>query len=584
MQHQIGGQGLLDGVMISGKKGVATVRRKKDGKIDLKLDEIKKVNNIKKGFRSFPFLRGFFVIKSTIESGVLGFDIPSDILQELLSEKQIKKLKKIFSMTEKQLSNKFVVLMASIFSGLIFIVIPSIITYFFSILINSNIRSLVWLDVILTIIILIAYLVLLGKNEEINLMFKYHGAEHKSIFCYESGKELNIENIKKQKRFHVRCGTNFLFISFIIYSIIYLIFPITNLGIKIAFKILVIPFAGMMGYEIIEYISKSNSKFSKIVAFLGLRIQLLTTREPDDKQIEIAILAIKKAEGLEVEKTIRELLNEANQILKKANVESYILDAQLLMCHVLNQNKLSIMMNAFDFVQKEKEEEFMSFVEQRKNKYPMSYILKNVEFMGIDFYVEDGVLIPRPDTEILVEAVLKNIEKYEKLDICDLCCGSGAIGLTIAEYRSNVTVDLVDIESIPEKVTIKNIEIFEIADRAKFIHSNLFDELKNKKYDIIVSNPPYIKNSVINTLMDDVKNFEPHIALSGGDDGLIFYEKIIDDSFLYLKGKAILAFEIGHDQGEDVKMLMEKKGFENLVIIKDLAGLDRVVIGNLELE
>lgn len=282
-----------------------------------------------------------------------------------------------------------------------------------------------------------------------------------------------------------------------------------------------------------------------------------------------------------MEKTIRELLNQANQIFKVAEIESYILDAQLLMCHILKKDKLWIMMNANEKIGFEKEKEFLELVEKRKKKYPMNYILGTVEFMGIDFIIKEGVLIPRPDTEILVEEVLKHIEKYEELDVCDLCCGSGAIGLSIAQYRINTKVDLLDIDAAPEMVTSLNIKDQELEDRAKFIHSDLFANASNKGYDIIVSNPPYIREEVIETLMDDVKNYEPHLALSGGEDGLIFYRKIVEQSPKYLKGKGILAFEIGHDQGEDVKILMENQGFENVLIVKDLAGLDRVVIGNL---
>ena len=184
---------------------------------------------------------------------------------------------------------------------------------------------------------------------------------------------------------------------------------------------------------------------------------------------------------------------------------------------------------------------------------PIKYILGKAEFMGLDFNVKEGVLIPRPDTEILVEEVLKNIDENEKLEVCDLCCGSGAIGLSLATFRKNISVDLVDIDNIPKEVTINNIENLSLEGRTNFIQSDLFSNLQGKTYDIIVSNPPYIRNEVIETLMDDVKNYEPHLALAGGEDGLVFYRKIIKESKYYLKDNGILAFEIGHDQGEDVK-------------------------------
>ena len=187
------------------------------------------------------------------------------------------------------------------------------------------------------------------------------------------------------------------------------------------------------------------------------------------------------------------------------------------------------------------------------------------------------------DTEILVEEVIKFINDDKEYKICDLCCGSGAIGISIAHLRENTKVDLIDYYDIPEKVTKRNIVKHKLSKRANFIKSDLLQEVINeeKKYDILVSNPPYIKEEVIGTLMDDVKNYEPHTALSGGEDGLYFYRKIVDDSDKILNENGILAFEIGHDQGNEVSNLMNEKGYRNVRVIKDLAGHDRVVVGEL---
>ena len=213
---------------------------------------------------------------------------------------------------------------------------------------------------------------------------------------------------------------------------------------------------------------------------------------------------------------------------------------------------------------------------------PMAYILKDVEFMGLDFYVEEGVLIPRGDTEVLVEEVLKHIGEDDDISICDLCCGSGAIGISLAALRKNIKVDLVDLYPIPEKVTKKNIVKHNLGERTEFIKSDLLNKIMEdgKKYDILVSNPPYIADEVINDLMEDVIDYEPHTALAGGEEGMDFYNIIVSESHNVLKENGILAFEIGYDQGEKVKVLMEEKGFKNVKVIQDLAGLDRVVIGN----
>lgn len=578
---QVGGQAILDGIMMNGEKGIATAVRKEDGSINLRLE--RRFKNSEKSFKSFPFFRGIFNLYEAAISGVSGFDVIDVINEEFLSEKQTRMLEKVFRSKIDNILKIFILFLAGLIAASVFMIIPTLIMF----LVKDFFINKIYLGIIesfFCIAILIVYLYLIGRNKEVNKLFRYHGAEHKSISCYEKGNDLTIDNVKKEKRLHKRCGTNLVLITFVLSNILFVFITWEHLFLRILIKILIVPFAASISYEIISYISKHDNVISKTISFPGLSLQLLTTKEPDQKQIEVAILALKKSEGLRIDKTVRELLNEANLILKREEIESYILDSQLLLSHVLDKSKLWIITNSFERVSEEKEKEFLKLIEKRKSKYPINYILEEAEFMGIDFIVKEGVLIPRPDTEILVEEVLKNIEENEGLNICDLCCGSGAIGLSLASLRKNIKVDLLDIDKTPEFVTRLNIKNLKLEDRATFIHSDLLESVNGKKYDIIVSNPPYIKEEVIETLMEDVKNYEPHLALSGGDDGMIFYRKIIKNSITHLMGKGILAFEIGHDQGAEVKTLMEEAGFVNLAIIKDLAGFDRVVIGKIIIE
>lgn len=278
---------------------------------------------------------------------------------------------------------------------------------------------------------------------------------------------------------------------------------------------------------------------------------------------------------------IGSLLNLATKMLKSKKIDTARLDSQLILGKVLNKDKIYLMINSSEEVEKEKEEEFLNLINKRMENMPVRYILGEVDFMGLDFYIEEGVLIPRSDTEVLVEEVLKIIGKDEKLYVCDLCSGSGAIGISLAYYRKNIMVDLIDFYEKPEKISKKNIIKNNLENQVKFIKSDLLKEpIKElKKYDIIVSNPPYIKEDVIETLMDDVKNYEPRSALSGGDSGLIFYERIVEESKKVLKENGILAFEIGYDQGDSVSNIMKNNGYIDIKVVKDLAGLDRVVIG-----
>ncbi len=422
----------------------------------------------------------------------------------------------------------------------------------------------------------------ISKLDDIYRIFQYHGAEHKTIFCYEAEEKLTIENVKKFGRLHPRCGTNFLFLTMIVSIILFTLTGWGGFWQRLILRIVLMPLVAGITYELIKWLGRTESKLGKFIAYPGLKLQELTTKEPDDEQLEVAIKSLMAAEGIEYKKTIGELLIDGNKILKEANIDTYILDVQLLLGKVLGKDKLYLITNKEEEVSKIKEKEFYKLINQRKDKMPIKYILKSAEFMGLEFQVEEGVLIPRGDTEIL-EETLKFIKNERRYDICDLCCGSGAIGISIAYLKENTNVDLIDYYEIPEKVTKKNIRKHNLDSRTNFIKSDLLKEpiSMNKKYDILVSNPPYIKDEVIETLMDDVKKYEPHTALSGGEDGLYFYKKIIDDSNKILKDNGVLAFEIGHDQGKEVSDLMVEKGYKNIRVIKDLAGHDRVVIGEI---
>ncbi|MPQ30003.1 peptide chain release factor N(5)-glutamine methyltransferase [Clostridium estertheticum] len=286
---------------------------------------------------------------------------------------------------------------------------------------------------------------------------------------------------------------------------------------------------------------------------------------------------------MEKENTIQEVLLESYKILKKVNIESYLLDSQLLLGKVLKKDKLFIMINRDIKISIEQENEFFRLIQIRKNKMPIKYILGKCEFMGMDFIVKPGVLIPRPDTEILVEEVIKYIKEKGLTQICDVCTGSGAIGISIAEFIKEALVTLYDISEDALAVAKLNIERFKLSKRINIEHSDLLQVAinKHKKFEVIVSNPPYIRKEVIPTLMDDVKGYEPFIALCGGEDGLHFYRRITKESTLVLEKGGLLAFEIGYDQKEAVTDILLKSGFNNIECIKDLSGNDRVIKATL---
>lgn len=278
---------------------------------------------------------------------------------------------------------------------------------------------------------------------------------------------------------------------------------------------------------------------------------------------------------------VQDLLTKGYDMLKANKIDSYIIDCQLLLAKVLNCDRMSIILNRDRKVEEDKCSEYFELIKLRSDKMPIKYLTEETEFMGIPFYVKQGVLIPRPDTEILVEELLQLIDRSKNIRICDVCCGSGAIGLSIAKFVENAEVYCGDISPYAEEVTKKNIELLSLGKRTFFVRSDLLEFAITQKlnFQVIVSNPPYIRKDVIPTLMEDVKDYEPFLALCGGDDGLEFYRVITKQSQAVLNDGGILAYEIGHDQGEAVVKILESYGFVNVRIIKDLSGFDRVVLG-----
>ena len=579
----VGGQAIIEGVMMRGSKGLATAIRTPSGKIEVNVKKTKPITK-KYKFLNIPIIRGAVVLIDSLIVGIKTLNYSASFFEEDEEESKfdIWLKEKLGDKGANDLLVTFTMMISLLVAAGLFLGIPTAIASLFK---NTGISSVALnlIEAIIRIAILITYMFLISKLDDIYRVFQYHGAEHKTIFCYEADEKLTVENVRKFGRLHPRCGTNFLFLTMLVSVILFSLTGWGGIWQRLILRIVLMPIVAGITYEIIKWLGRTESKLGKIIAYPGLKLQELTTKEPDDAQLEVAIESLKAAEGIEYKKKIGELLIDGNKILKEANIDTYILDTQLLLGKVLGKDKLYLITNKEEEVSKFKEREFYSLIEKRKNKMPISYILKTTEFMGLDLHVEEGVLIPRGDTEILVEETLKFMDEDKEYEVCDLCCGSGAIGISIAHFRENTKVDLIDYYDVPEKVTKRNIVKQKLSNRAKFIKSDLLNEVINqqKKYDILVSNPPYIKEEVIVTLMEDVKDYEPHTALSGGNDGLDFYRRIVDDSDKILKENGILAFEIGHDQGEEVSNLMVEKGYKNVRVVKDLAGLDRVVIGNI---
>ena len=272
--------------------------------------------------------------------------------------------------------------------------------------------------------------------------------------------------------------------------------------------------------------------------------------------------------------TFREAYMFGEAQLRMTGIEDASVDAWYLFEFVTGVNRTMYFMKMMDSLSIEQEAQYCKLIEVRKNHIPLQHITGVQEFMGLEFIVNEHVLVPRQDTEVLVETVLEKLSPGA--EVLDMCVGSGCIILSLVHFGKNVHGTGVDISEEALKVASKNREKL-MAD-IELVQSDLFEKVEGR-YDVIVSNPPYIRTSVIEELKEEVKLHDPFIALDGKEDGLYFYRKIVDDGRQYLKQGGKLYFEIGHDQGEDVKMLMEQAGFQHVTVKKDLAGLDRVVFG-----
>ncbi len=297
-------------------------------------------------------------------------------------------------------------------------------------------------------------------------------------------------------------------------------------------------------------------------------------------------LKLNQEEKIFVKKSFKEenigLLSKSIQYLKKYNVENARLDAEYIFAYVLGVKRVSLMLNFNDEIDEEKKNLIRQYI-MRRGKYrePLQYIVKEWEFYGYPIKVNGGVLIPRQDTEILVEQCIHLMKEKENPKILDIGTGSGAISIALAKEIHGSEVLGLDISDDALKVAVENRELNNV-ENLKFLKSDVFQHVKEKNYDLIVSNPPYIPMEEYEELMPEVKEYEPKMALTDGGDGYYFYRKISEESIYYLKNGGYLAFEVGYNQGENVAKLMEKNGFQIVGRVADYGGIERVIIGRKE--
>lgn len=278
---------------------------------------------------------------------------------------------------------------------------------------------------------------------------------------------------------------------------------------------------------------------------------------------------------------IEEILKKEINNLKQNNIENSTLKAKILLANILNVKKEYLLIHSEEEIKQEDKIKYENCIKELIKGKPLQYITNKQEFMGLDFYVDENVLIPQPDTEILVEKAIEIAETTQKNKILDMCTGSGCIAISLAKKINNAQITAVDISNSALNVANKNAINNNVENKIKFINSDMFNNIE-EKFDIIVSNPPYIETETISKLEIEVQN-EPHVALDGGIDGLKFYKIIANNAFEYLNENGYLLLEIGYNQQNSVTQLLQDIGkYTNIETIKDLGGNYRVVIARKE--
>lgn len=275
---------------------------------------------------------------------------------------------------------------------------------------------------------------------------------------------------------------------------------------------------------------------------------------------------------------LRELIKTGTKILSNVGIDNSKNESKMLLCHVKGITNSELFLTWDEEAREDVEVEFLRLIDERKNRRPIQHILKTQEFMGMEFYVDENVLIPRRETEEIVEIAIGIIKKKTKdVQILDLCTGSGAIGVSVAKF-TNANVTCADISEDAIIIAKHNGKHNCVNEKITYIKGDLFEKI-NKSFDLIISNPPYIESLEIVNLQSEVKDYEPIMALDGGEDGLCFYRRIVKDSYEHLNDGGFILLEIGYNQGKKLTEMMISDGrYANVKVIKDLSRNDRIVI------
>ena len=592
----IGGQAVMEGVMMMGKTSMATAVRDPDGEIQIEAKRLKRGKHLSRALK-VPFLRGTINLvlslvrgtKTIMRSAAVFGDDDEEVgrVQKWMAEKFKVKLIDVIAFISA--------LIGIVLAIGIFILLPRFLVGLLGGIspINETHWAYYVLLGVLKLLIFIGYLWLILLLKDIKKLYMYHGAEHKTINAFEHGVELTPENVKECSRIHDRCGTSFLFIVLFINIVLisaanwafatYVYNPdngVVRFLINFAIELVLLPIIAGISYEVLKFLAKFDNKFVGIFKAPGKLIQkALTTREPDIEMIAVAIEAFKKVMEMDADETVPEtefitsgilskMLADTKDKFAKAGIDES--DAEWIYAIVLDIKRDELKNERV--VLSSESKKIHGIVQERLTGRPLWYIIGDTEFNGCRIKVDERVLIPRPETELLADYAVKSVESGDK--VLDLCTGSGCIAVSIAKNcaTKRVSVTGADISDGALMLAEENARLNGV--NVEFVKSDLFTGVRGR-YNLIVCNPPYIKSGDIKTLQKEVRSFEPKIALDGGADGLEFYRRIAKVVRRYLVKDGILLLECGEGQTEEILKLFEHRDYA--MVMKDLSGVDRFI-------
>lgn len=594
----IGGQAVIQGVMMRGKRGMATVVRDDNGELHMEAKRITPSEERKKWTR-LVFLRGVVNFVLSLVSGMQALLRSSEAVI-VDDEDEQPKLNKWVAEKWKVSMTEIITAFSTILGVGIALVLFIFLPLFFARLISNAAPAAVpdgglWFNLIdggFRIVIFILYILFTMLFKSLRETYCYHGAEHKTINCYEKGLPLTVENVKSCSRLHDRCGTTFIFIVLLISIILFSLLGWLTGGslrtgidgvdylIRFLLRLVLLPVVAGVSYEILKLLAKTRCPLVLPFKAPGYLLQKLTTREPDDGMIECAVAAFEKVLDMDAdpnspEKTFvtETKLTKLSAMMKKSFAKHGIdeSDAEWILSLTLKIPRSAL--DTERVITRKECGAILELFEARLTGKPLWYIFGNTEFYGYRIEVDERVLIPRPETEILVQQAVAAVREGDK--VLDLCTGSGAVAIAVAceaAKDKNIFVTAADISEDALEVARKNVRMNKA--NVTVIKSDLFENIKGK-YNLITANPPYIRSDEIETLQREVRDFEPRLALDGGADGLDFYRRIAAKINRYITRGGMLILECGEDQAQEVLKIFSRCDYA--MVVKDLSGKERVV-------